>query len=104
VREDKEAELETLRNVKIFLTEKLKQNEDVTLILQKDINILKEVIRVEKQITGKTQFQLGQKERDLAELRDETVKMEAELRSQVSSLTHRNQELELKVGELAADK
>ena len=28
--EDKEAELETLRNVKIFLTDKLKQNEEIT--------------------------------------------------------------------------
>jgi hypothetical protein len=33
VREDKEAELETLRNVKIFLTAKLKQNEEVTSTL-----------------------------------------------------------------------
>jgi hypothetical protein len=28
--EDKEAELETLRSVKVFLTDKLKQNEQVT--------------------------------------------------------------------------
>lgn len=53
-REDKEAELETLRSVKVFLTEKLKQNEQVTCTFQQDIEILKEVIRVEKQITTKT--------------------------------------------------
>ena len=29
-REDKEAELETLRSVKVFLTDKLKQNEQIT--------------------------------------------------------------------------
>ena len=54
-REDKEAELETLRSVKVFLTDKLKQNEQVTCTFQQDIEILKEVLRVEKQITGKTQ-------------------------------------------------
>jgi hypothetical protein len=50
-KEDKEAELETLRNVKVFLTAKLKQNEEVTGTLQKDIGILKEILRVEKSIT-----------------------------------------------------
>jgi len=50
-KEDKEAELETLRNVKVFLTAKLKQNEEVTNTLQKDIGILKEILRVEKSIT-----------------------------------------------------
>ena len=53
VREDKEAELETLRNVKIFLTAKLKQNEEVTNTLQKDINILMEKRRVEDSINSK---------------------------------------------------
>ena len=32
-REDKEAELETLRTTKMFLTEKLKQNEEVIKLL-----------------------------------------------------------------------
>ena len=53
-REDKEAELETLRSVKIFLTDKLKQNEQVTVTFQQDIEILKEVLRVDKQIAQKT--------------------------------------------------
>ena len=55
IREDNEAELETLRNVKIFLTEKLKQNEQITCTFQQDVNILKEVLRVEKGITQKAQ-------------------------------------------------
>lgn len=70
-REDKEAELETLRSVKVFLTEKLKQNEQVTCTFQQDIDILKEVIRVEKQITTKTQTQLKQREGDIKVLRQE---------------------------------
>ena len=48
LREDNEAELETLRNVKIFLTEKLKQNEQITCTFQQDVTILKDVLRVEK--------------------------------------------------------
>jgi LytS/YehU family sensor histidine kinase len=51
LRENREAELETLHTVKEFLTAKLKQNEEVIGTLQKDINILKEVLRVEKSIT-----------------------------------------------------
>ena len=53
-KEDKEAELETLRSVKVFLTQKLKQNEQITVTFQQDVDILKEVLRVEKQITQKT--------------------------------------------------
>ena len=56
--DDKEAELETLRSVKVFLTDKLKQNDQITQTFQQDIEILKEVVRVEKQITTKTKAQL----------------------------------------------
>lgn len=68
-KEDKEAELDTLRNVKVFLTAKLKQNEEVTGTLQKDIGILKEILRVEKSITQKTLTQLNQKTAELKETR-----------------------------------
>jgi len=50
-KEDKEAELETLKNIKVFLTAKLKQNEEVTSTLQNDIKILKEILKTEKSIT-----------------------------------------------------
>jgi hypothetical protein len=43
-REDNEAELETLRNVKGFLTKKLKSNEKVIGTLQNDIKTLKDYI------------------------------------------------------------
>ena len=79
-REDKEAELETLRNVKLFLTDKLKQNEQITCTFQQDIDILKEVLRVEKQITEKTKTQLKQKDADIKVLRAEFLESEAKLR------------------------
>ena len=47
-REDKDAELEILKNVKIFLTSSVKKNEEVISALQKDVEILKELLRVEK--------------------------------------------------------
>lgn len=72
-KEDKEAELETLRNVKTFLTAKLKQNEEVTYTLQKDIGILKEILRVEKGITQKTVNQLQQKTAELKEVRQQAL-------------------------------
>ena len=86
-REDKEAELETLRSVKIFLTDKLKQNEQVTVTFQQDIEILKEVLRVDKQIAQKTQAQLKQRDADIKELRQEFLESEKKLRDQVNTLS-----------------
>lgn len=103
-REDNEAELETLRNVKIFLTDKLKQNEQITCTFQQDVNILKEVIRVEKQITQKTQAQLKTKDADLKQLRQDFTDMEQKLREKVNTLSLRDQELTQQVDSLNTDK
>jgi hypothetical protein len=54
VKEDKEAKMEILNNVKLFLTEKIKKNEDIIKTLQKDVEILKDLLRIEKQISKKT--------------------------------------------------
>lgn len=43
-----------MKNVKIFLTEKVKQNETQIKTLQDDIEVLKNYLRVEKQVHGKT--------------------------------------------------
>ncbi len=43
-KEDNEAELETVRNVKEFLTIRLKENEEVIGALQNDIVVLKDYI------------------------------------------------------------
>ena len=53
-REDNEAQMEILKNVKIFLTDKIKKNEDVIKTLQGDVEILKNYLRIEKQVHQKT--------------------------------------------------
>ena len=95
--EDKEAELETLRNVKIFLTDKLKQNEEITCTFQQDINILKDVLRVEKQINQKTQAQLKQKDVDIKDLRQEFLETDKNLREQINRLSITEQEQTLHI-------
>ncbi len=47
-REDNEAQLEMLRNMKIFLTDKVKRADEVTKTLENDVEILKNYLRVEK--------------------------------------------------------
>lgn len=86
-REDKEAELETLRQVKNFLTEKLKQNEGVIVILQKDISTLKQKLMIEMSINEKKGLALKAREGDLAELRTRHTDMETGLRKDINSMT-----------------
>ena len=104
VREDKEAEIETLRNVKIFLTAKLKQNEEVISTFQKDINILKEVLRVEKSIKQKTLNQLNAKTVELNENRQQYLELETKLRDQINTLSLREQEHVFKNEQLTQEK
>lgn len=60
-----------LRNTKTFLTNKIRDNEKVILNLQKDIETLKDLVRIEKQIKQKTQGVLSTKEKELDDLRKE---------------------------------
>jgi LytS/YehU family sensor histidine kinase len=53
-REDSEAQLEILRNVKIFLTDKLQKSEEALNTLHNDVEILKNYLRIEKQAHAKT--------------------------------------------------
>ena len=43
-----------LRNTKIFLTNKIKDNEKVIIQLQADLETMKELVRVEKQTKQKS--------------------------------------------------
>ena len=47
--------MEILRNVKIFLTDKLQKSEEALNTLQNDVEILKNYLRIEKQAHSKTQ-------------------------------------------------
>lgn len=86
-REDSEAQLEILRNVKIFLTEKLKKSEEQIKTLQNDISVLKDYLRVEKQVHLKTKQQLDSRELELDTLRRESGEREGELRLQTLALS-----------------
>ena len=46
--------MEILKNMKAFLTEKIRKNEEIIKTLQKDVEILKDLLRIEKQINKKT--------------------------------------------------
>ena len=56
-KEDQQAELQTLRNVKAFLTQKLKQNEDTLKSIEKDMAMmnfeLQKTLRAKVDIEGK---------------------------------------------------
>lgn len=47
-REDNEAQLEILKNMKTFLTDKVKKSDECILILETDVDNLKNLLRVEK--------------------------------------------------------
>lgn len=65
--------MEILKNMKAFLTEKIRKNEEIIRTLQKDVEILKDLLRIEKQINKKTQTQLSNKEKELEDMRRENL-------------------------------
>jgi len=69
------------------LTDKLKQNEDVIVILQKDINLLKQKLMIEMSINEKKGLALKAREGDLAELRSRHTDMETGLRKEINTMT-----------------
>ena len=67
--EDAIAQLEVLRNVKQFLTDKLQKNEGKIYSLENDIKTLKNLLRIEKQINQKEQGRIGDLESELKQER-----------------------------------
>lgn len=47
-KEDNDAKVEILTNMKLFLTEKVKQAEEKLATNMQDINVLKEMLKIEK--------------------------------------------------------
>jgi LytS/YehU family sensor histidine kinase len=70
--------MEVLKNVKTFLTDKIKKNEEVIKTLQGDIEILKNYLRIEKNVNQKTKNMLSQKEKELDDLRREYLDKESD--------------------------
>jgi chromosome segregation ATPase len=84
--EDITAQLEVLKNVKQFLTEKLKKNDDKIYSLENDIKTLKNLLRIEKQVNQKEQTRIGELERELKEERTRHDEKETEIRDKVNYL------------------
>lgn len=91
-----------MKNVKIFLTEKVKQNETQIKTLQNDIDVLKNYLRVEKQVHGKTKQQLDAREKELDELRREALDKEADLRLKINELSTKGADRERQVEDLVS--
>lgn len=93
-----------MKNVKIFLTDKLHRSEEALQTLNHDVEILKNYLRVEKQAHAKTQQQLAERERELEDLRRETIDKEADLRLKVNELSTRTAEKEKMIEEIGTQK
>lgn len=81
----------------------MKQNEQVVQTLQKDIQILKDVYVVEKNISAKTQALLKRRETELADLRESTLRSEETLRTQIQDVSMREQDLERKLEQISQE-
>lgn len=71
----------------MFLTEKLKQNEEVIKLLQKDVFTLKQKLMIEMSINEKKGSALKVKDAELSELRTEHISMETTLRKELNEKT-----------------
>lgn len=99
--EDAHAQLEVLKNVKEFLTEKLKKNDEKIYSLEGDIKTLKNLLRIEKQVNQKEQLRIGELERELKEERTNHDQKETEIRNKVSDLETKLREKERTLGLLS---
>ena len=82
--EDRDAQIEMLRNTKTFLTNKIKDNEKIIIQLQADLETMKELVRVEKQTKQKSQSLLSSREKELDELRTKFLEQESSSKVQIN--------------------
>lgn len=86
-KEDQSAELQTLRNVKQFLTQKLKMNEELLKSLQKDIIILNNDLQKEKRQNLNITDQFEQMTNEREEHKDNVKELNMQYDSIVSQNT-----------------
>lgn len=103
-REDRDAQIEILVNTKKFLTEQVKKNEEMIKSQQKDIDTLKELVRIDKQTKAKSQQLLSAKEKELEDLRKESLKREQETRARINDLTSSNVEKDKQIEAMVAER
>ena len=90
--------------MKIFLTEKVKKNDEVNKTLHNDIDILKNYLHVEKQVHIKTKQQLAAREHELEDLRHETLDKEADLRLKINELSTKAADRDKQIDDLQSQK
>lgn len=90
--------------MKVFLTEKIRKNEEVIKTLQKDLEILKDLLRIEKQVHKKAQTQLSNKEKELEDLRREFLGKEQEMRTKINDLSNANSDKERTIDALTGER
>lgn len=93
-----------LRNMKIFLTDKVKKSDEVIKTLENDVDILKNYLRVEKAAHQKTQQQLLLREKELEELRRETIDKEGDLRLRINEMSTKSEERDRQLEDLVGQK
>eukprot|EP00354_Favella_ehrenbergii_P000853 CAMPEP_0170461970 /NCGR_PEP_ID=MMETSP0123-20130129/7662_1 /TAXON_ID=182087 /ORGANISM="Favella ehrenbergii, Strain Fehren 1" /LENGTH=99 /DNA_ID=CAMNT_0010727095 /DNA_START=636 /DNA_END=935 /DNA_ORIENTATION=+ len=91
-REDKEAELETLRSVKVFLTDKLKQNDQITADFLAGYRDSEGGSARREVDHDQDEGLLQQKDSDIKTLRQEFLESDTKLREQVNMLTIKQSE------------
>ena len=80
------AQLEVMKNVKEFLTEKLKKSEENIFQLESDIKTLKNLIKIEKGVNQKEQSRIGELEKQLKEERSKHDEREIEMKGKINEL------------------
>lgn len=74
--EDKEAQIELLQNMKMFLTDKVKQSVEQQQTNQKDISILKDMLKLEKNMNAKKEQTIKDKDDQLKGMREESLEQQ----------------------------
>ena len=72
-KEDKEAKIEILSNMKLFLLEKVNQSEQKLATNMKDISILKDMLRIEKNQNAKQEQMIKQRDNEFKETRENAL-------------------------------
>ena len=78
MKEDREAEIELLSNMKMFLLDQVQKKEKEKQVNIKDISILKDMLKIEKNMNQKKDIIIKEKDFQLKAQRDEALEMQQE--------------------------
>ena len=87
MKEDREAEIELLSNMKMFLLDQVQEKEKEKQVNIKDISILKDMLKIEKNMNQKKDIIIKEKDLQLKAQRDEALEMQQEHLITINYLT-----------------